>query len=71
LTNFTAWLNPFRDDVNTPALLESAIINENVDVLVTSQKSAEAASKISTASINLVTKKGGTVFDLIDEVRGE
>jgi predicted Fe-Mo cluster-binding NifX family protein len=71
LTNFTAWLNPFRSDVNTPALLESAIIKENVDVLVTSQISAEAASKISTAGINLVTKNGGTVFDLIDEVRGE
>lgn len=54
-----------------PALLESAIINENVEVLVTSQKSAEAASKISTAGKNLVTKNGGTVFDLIDEVRGE
>jgi hypothetical protein len=71
LTSFTAWLNPFCDDVNTLALLESAIIKENVDVLVTSQISAEAASKISTAGINLVTKNGGTVFDLIDEVRGE
>lgn len=71
LTSFTAWLNPFLDDLNAPTLLADAIINENVDVLVTSQISAEAASKISTAGINFVTKNGGTVFDLIDEVRGE
>ena len=68
---FTDWLNPFRDDVNAPTLLADAIIKENVDVLITSQISAEAASKISIAGINLVTKNGGTVFDLIDEVRGE
>lgn len=68
---FTAWLNPFHDDLSAPALLADAIIKENVDVLITSQISAEAASKISIAGINLVTKNGGTVFDLIDEVRGE
>lgn len=68
---FTSWLNPFRNDVNASSLLADAIIKENVDVLVTSQISAEAASRISAKGINVITRNDGTVFDLVDEVRAK
>lgn len=68
--HFTSWLNPYKDAQDDSELaLANAIIDEQVDVLITSQISIADVNKMTEAGVKVVIKNGGTVFDLVDEAR--
>lgn len=68
--HFKSWMNPNQGgDDSSALLLAESIIKENVDVLVTNHAPQFVKNFFDSNGVKLVTKNGGTVFTIIEEVR--
>ncbi len=67
---FSSWPNPYRDDnEDQEMLLAERVIGENVDILITGSVTQQAQVKLENANVTIMLRKGGTVFDLVEEAR--